>query len=59
MAQLVTETITVQVSRLCRNQATLPPVVTEEFVRTLEEVAQQLVPEGSVVEVSAEQTHDS
>jgi hypothetical protein len=56
MAQLVTENITVQVSRLVRNNEVVDSVASEEFVKTLEEVAQQLVPAGSIVEVTVEQS---
>jgi hypothetical protein len=54
MAQLVTEKITVEVSRLARNGENLDPVASEELAKTLEEVIQQLVPPGSVVEVRSE-----
>lgn len=55
MAHLVTEKIVVEVSRIAKNDQGLEPVTTQELTKTLEEVIQQLVPAGAVVEVRSEQ----
>jgi hypothetical protein len=54
MAQLITEKITIEISRLARDGEKLDPIVTSDLGKTLEEVIQELVPSGSVVEAKAE-----
>lgn len=54
MAQVVTETITVEVSRLARKGQQLDSVVTEEMISTVEAVVQELVGDSAVVEIKVE-----
>jgi hypothetical protein len=53
MAKIVTENIVISISRIVKNlQDTSETGITEELLRTLESVSQELVGEKFVVEVS-------
>jgi hypothetical protein len=51
MAKIVEDNIVVSISRIAKEDDSLSSVVNEEIVATLEQVVQQLVGEGAVVEV--------
>lgn len=53
MAKLVEEHVVLSISRLAKDGDKLDSVVTEEITSTLEQVAQELVGDGAVVEVVA------
>lgn len=54
MAQVVTETIVVEVSRLARKGQKMDTVITEEMINTVEAVVQELVGDAAVVEIKLE-----
>jgi hypothetical protein len=56
MAQVVTEKVLVEVSRLAKNGESLTEIVNSELTKLLEEVIQEMVPQGAIVEVRAEQS---
>jgi hypothetical protein len=51
MAQIVSDAVVIEISRIAKDGEQLPSVVNEEVVSTLEQVVQQLVGDGAVVEV--------
>lgn len=55
MAKIVTETITIEVSRIAKDDASLSSVIEAETITTLEQVVQQLVGDSAVVEVKCEE----
>lgn len=52
MAKIHTDALVIAVSRIAKDGEVLESVVTEEITNTLEEVVQQLVGDGAVIEVS-------
>ena len=53
MAKIVEDQIIVDISRIAKDGDNLDSVITDEIITTLEQVVQQLVGEGAVVEVKA------
>lgn len=56
MAKIYTETVVVTLSKLVKsgaNETTVGSLLTDELISALEQVAQELVEEGVIVEVSA------
>ena len=53
MAKIVEDNIVVSISRIAKDGDNLSSVVNDEIVSTLEQVVQQLVGDGAVVEVKA------
>jgi len=53
MARIHSDAIVIEVSRIAKDDQHLESIVNEEIVATLEQVVQQLVGEGAVVEVKA------
>jgi hypothetical protein len=53
MAKIVSEAIVIEISRIAKEGDNLDSVVGEEIITTLEQVVQQLVGDGAVVEVKA------
>ena len=53
MARIHSDAIVIEVSRIAKDDQQLESIVNEEIVATLEQVVQQLVGEGAVVEVKA------
>lgn len=51
MAKIVSNNIAILISRIAKEDQQLENIVTPDMVTTLEEVVQQLVGEGAVVEV--------
>jgi len=51
MAKIVSDNIAIIISRIAKDDEQVPGIVNEEMVTTLEQVVQQLVGEGAVVEV--------
>ena len=51
MAQIVSDAVVIEISRIAKDGEQLDSVVSEEVVATLEQVVQQLVGDGAVVEV--------
>jgi hypothetical protein len=51
MAQIVSDSVVIEISRIAKDGEKLTSVVNEEVVSTLEQVVQQLVGDGAVVEV--------
>jgi hypothetical protein len=51
MAQIYTETLVVEVSRIAKKTQDLKSVVTSEVMQTVEAVVQELVGDAAVVEV--------
>lgn len=51
MAKIVEDKISISISRIAKDNAELSPVVNDEVIGTLEQVVQQLVGDGAVVEV--------
>lgn len=56
MAQIITERILVEISRLAKDDQSLNQVVNSNMVKLLEEVIQEMVPQGALVEVRTEQS---
>jgi hypothetical protein len=52
MAKIVEEVIVIKLSRITKEGTKVESAITEELVTTLETVAQELVGEGIVVEVT-------
>jgi hypothetical protein len=52
MAKIVEDKIVIDISRIAKDAADLPEIVNDEMIVTLEQVVQQLVGDGAVVEVS-------
>lgn len=53
MAKIHSDAIVIEVSRIAKDDQQLESIVNDEIVATLEQVVQQLVGEGAVVEVKA------
>lgn len=53
MARIHSDAIVIEVSRIAKDDQHLESIVNDEIVATLEQVVQQLVGEGAVVEVKA------
>ena len=51
MAKIVSDAVIIEISRIAKDDQELVSLVNEEMVITLEQVVQQLVGEGAVVEV--------
>lgn len=51
MAKIASEAVVIEISRIAKDDEQLPSVVNQEVIDTLEQVVQQLVGEGAVVEV--------
>lgn len=51
MAKIVSDVIAIEISRIAKDDQDLPAVVSDEVTSTLEQVVQQLVGDGAVVEV--------
>ena len=51
MAKIVTDTVVVQISRIAKDNQTLDSSVSTELEQTLEQVVQELVGDGAVVEI--------
>ena len=51
MAKIVSDAVVIEISRIAKDDQELVSLVNEEMVITLEQVVQQLVGEGAVVEV--------
>lgn len=51
MAKIASEAVVIEISRIAKDNEELDSVVTQEVVETLEQVVQQLVGDGAVVEV--------
>lgn len=55
MAKIVSEAIVIEISRIAKEDQELGSVITDEVTTTLEQVVQQLVGDGAVVEVNTGQ----
>lgn len=51
MAKIVSDAVVIEISRIAKDDEDLSSVVSQEVVETLEQVVQQLVGDGAVVEV--------
>ena len=51
MAKIVTDAVVIEISRIARDEQDLAPVADAEMITTLEQVVQQLVGDGVIVEV--------
>jgi hypothetical protein len=51
MAKIVSDAVVIEISRIAKDDQELVGLVNEEMVSTLEQVVQQLVGDGAVVEV--------
>lgn len=51
MAKIVSDAVVIEISRIAKDDQELAGLVNEEMVSTLEQVVQQLVGDGAVVEV--------
>ena len=51
MAKIVSDAVVIEISRIAKDDQELVSLVNEEMVSTLEQVVQQLVGDGTVVEV--------
>ena len=51
MAKIVSDAVVIEISRIAKDDQDLGPVVDTEMVATLEQVVQQLVGDGVIVEV--------
>jgi hypothetical protein len=54
MAKIITDTISIDISRIAKDADDLGSLVTEDMVSTLEAVVAELVGEGAVVEVKTQ-----
>lgn len=59
MAKIHSDGIHIEISRIAKDQQELQCAVTTEMLETLEQVVQQLVGEGAVVEVKGTDQHAS
>lgn len=55
MAKIISDEIGIKVSRLTKDTQELDSVISGEIISTLEQVVQELVGEGAVVEVFSEE----
>jgi hypothetical protein len=53
MAKIVEDQIVINISRIAKDEDTLPGVVTQEMLQTLDAVVTELVGAGAVIEVIA------
>jgi len=53
MAKIVTDNIVISISRIAKDSDTLGSAISEDMLSMLEQVVQELVGEGAVVEVNA------
>jgi hypothetical protein len=51
MAKIVSDAVVIEISRIAKDDEDLGSVVNDEVVGTLEQVVQQLVGDGAVVEI--------
>jgi hypothetical protein len=51
MAKIVSDAVVIEISRIAKDDQDLATVVNDEVIATLEQVVQQLVGDGAVVEV--------
>ena len=51
MAKIVSDAVVIEISRIAKDDEALAPVTDAEMVATLEQVVQQLVGDGAIVEV--------
>ena len=51
MAKIVSDAVVIELSRLTKDDEELGAVVDQEMIATLEQVVQQLVGDGAIVEV--------
>jgi|TARA_B100000902_G_C26502782_1_gene524752 hypothetical protein len=51
MAKIVSDAVVIEISRIARDDESLATIVNEEMAATLQQVVEQLVGEGAVVEV--------
>ena len=51
MAKIVSDAVVIEISRIAKDDENLTSVVDESMVATLQQVVEQLVGEGAVVEV--------
>lgn len=51
MAKIHSDAVVIEVSRIAKDDDVMESIINEEIVATLEQVVQQLVGEGAVVEV--------
>jgi len=51
MAKIVSDAVVIEISRIAKDDQDLAPVADAEMVATLEQVVQQLVGDGVIVEV--------
>lgn len=54
MAKIVSETLAIEISRISKDGVHLSPIINEEITATLEQVVQELVGDGAVVEIFAQ-----
>ena len=52
MAQIKKDLIVIEVSQLVKHEDDAKSIINDELLTTLESVAQELVPEGAIVEVT-------
>lgn len=52
MAKIIEENIVIKISRLIKDSNGAPSVITPEILQALEQVAQELVGESAVVEIT-------
>ena len=55
MAKIVSDAIVIEISRIAKQDQELDSVITDEVKTTLEQVVQQLVGDGAVVEINTGQ----
>ena len=51
MAKIVSDAVVIEISRIAKDDEELGAVVDQEMIATLEQVVQQLVGDGAIVEV--------
>jgi len=51
MAKIVSDAVVIEISRIARDDESLGPIADAEMIATLEQVVQQLVGDGVIVEV--------
>jgi hypothetical protein len=54
MAKLQSETIVIQISRMLKNTDDETPILTEDYISSLEAVVQELAGSGALVEINVE-----
>lgn len=53
MAKIVEDHITINISRIAKDTESLPGVITDEMLHTLDAVVTELVGAGAVIEIKA------